>query len=104
MLTGGALLLIVSHAIGESPAWPPTPMALACWLYVAVAGSLIGYTAYLILLERTTPALATSYTCQSGRRPDSGRTLGQEWSQVRLAVMIVLSGVVLLMSRRADGG
>ena len=105
MLTGGALLLLVSQAIGERPSWPPAPMALACWMYVAVAGSLIGYTAYLILLERTTPALATSYTYVNPVVAlILGVTLGQEvvsgfeW----LAVLIVLCGVVLLMSRRAE--
>jgi drug/metabolite transporter (DMT)-like permease len=105
MLAGGALLLIASRAIGETPGWPPAPMALACWMYVAIAGSLIGYTAYLILLERTTPALATSYTYVNPVVAlILGVTLGQEtvsgfeW----LAVMVVLCGVVLLLPRRAD--
>lgn len=105
MLTGGALLLIASRAIGEAPAWPPAPLALLCWVYVAIAGSLIGYSAYLLLLERTTPALATSYTYVNPVVALLlGVTLGQEvvsrfeW----LAVMIVLCGVVLLMSRKAE--
>ena len=106
MLTGGALLVLASRAIGETPSWPPAPLALACWIYVAIAGSLIGYTAYLILLERTTPALATSYTYVNPVVAlILGVTLGQEtvsrfeW----LAVFVVLCGVVLLMSRRAEG-
>ena len=101
MLTGGALLLLASRAIGETPSWPPAPLALACWMYVAFAGSLIGYSAYLILLERTTPALATSYTYVNPVVAlILGVTLGQEtvsgfeW----LAVSVVLCGVVLLMS------
>jgi drug/metabolite transporter (DMT)-like permease len=105
MLIGGALLLAVSRLIGETPTWPPAPMALACWVYVAIAGSLIGYTAYLILLERTTPALATSYTYVNPVVAlILGVTLGQEtvsrfeW----LAVVIVLCGVVLLMSRPGE--
>jgi len=105
MLSGGALLIVASRAIGEAPVWPPAPMALACWLYVAIAGSLIGYTAYLILLERTTPTLATSYTYVNPVVAlILGVTLGQEtvsgfeW----LAVAIVLCGVILLMSRRAE--
>ena len=105
MLIGGALLIAVSRLIGEKPGWPPAPLALACWVYVAIAGSLIGYTAYLILLERTTPALATSYTYVNPVVAlILGVTLGQEtvsgfeW----LAVIIVLCGVVLLMSRPAE--
>lgn len=106
MLTGGAVLLLASRAIGETPGWPPAPLALACWLYVAIAGSLIGYTAYLVLLERTTPALATSYTYVNPVIAlILGVALGQEtvsrfeW----LAVTVVLCGVVLLMARRATG-
>ena len=104
MLIGGALLLVASGAIGESPGWPPAPLALACWLYVAIAGSLIGYTAYLVLLERTTPALATSYTYVNPVVAlVLGVTLGEEtvsrfeW----FAVLVVLSGVVMLMWPRS---
>jgi drug/metabolite transporter (DMT)-like permease len=106
MLTGGALLLAASGAIGETPAWPPAPVALLCWIYVTIAGSLISYTSYLILLERTTPALATSYTYVNPVVAlILGVTLGQEivtpfeW----LAVLVVLCGVVLLMWRRQGG-
>jgi drug/metabolite transporter (DMT)-like permease len=106
MLIGGAVLLLASVVIGEKPSWPPSPLALECWVYVAVAGSLISYTAYLTLLERTTPALATSYTYVNPVVAlVLGVTLGQEsvtgfeW----LAVLIVLCGVVLLLSRRPDG-
>lgn len=104
MLVGGALLLVASAIIGEKPSWPPTSLALLCWGYVAIAGSLVSYSAYLILLERTTPALATSYTYVNPVVALLlGVTLGEEivtryeW----LAVAIVLGGVVLLMSRPA---
>ena len=105
MLVGGVILLIASRAVGEQPAWPPAPLALLCWAYVMIAGSLISYTAYLILLERTTPALATSYTYVNPVVALLlGVTLGQEvvsrfeW----LAVAIVLCGVILLMWPRAE--
>ena len=105
MLVGGVILLIASSAIGEQPAWPPAPLALLCWAYVMIAGSLISYTAYLILLERTTPALATSYTYVNPVVALLlGVTLGQEvvsrfeW----LAVAIALCGVILLMWPRAE--
>ena len=104
MLVGGVLLLLASSVIGEKPGWPPAPLALLCWGYVAVAGSLISYSAYLILLERTTPALATSYTYVNpvvalllGVTLGQELVTGYEW----LAVAIVLSGVVLLMWPRS---
>jgi drug/metabolite transporter (DMT)-like permease len=61
MLTGGVLLLVFALAIGER--WPaaPTPSASLALVYLAVAGSLIGFTAYLYLLNTVRPALATSY-------------------------------------------
>ncbi len=106
MLVGGAVLLAASRAIGEAPTWPPAPIALACWVYVMIAGSLISYTAYLTLLERTTPALATSYTYVNpvvalllGVTLGEELVSGFEW----MAVAVVLSGVVLLMWRRAPG-
>jgi drug/metabolite transporter (DMT)-like permease len=100
MLVGGAVLMIASWAIGERPTWPPAPIAMVCWVYVMIAGSLISYTSYLVLLERTTPALATSYTYVNPVVALLlGVTLGQElvtgfeW----IAVAVVLCGVVLLM-------
>ena len=92
--------LVGSLAIGESPVWPPSPVALISWLYVAIAGSLISYTAYMILLERTRPSLAASYTYVNPIVAlVVGVTLGAEivttfeWC----AAGAVLCGVVLLM-------
>jgi drug/metabolite transporter (DMT)-like permease len=103
MLTGGVVLLIASWAIGEMPTWPPQPVALASWVYVVFAGSLISYTAYLVLLERTSPSLATSYTYVNPIVAlILGVTLGAEvvTNYEWLAVFVVLCGVVLLMWRR----
>ena len=103
MLTGGLMLLAASWAVGEAPAWPPEPVALASWAYLAFAGSLISYTAYMVLLERTTPSLAASYTYVNPVVAlILGVTLGHELvtSYEWLAVSVVLVGVVLLMWRR----
>lgn len=104
MLIGGLLLLLASWAVGEAPMWPPQPLALASWAYLAFAGSLISYTAYMVLLERTTPSLAASYTYVNPVVALAlGVTLGHE--QVTafewVAVCVVLAGVVLLLWRRA---
>jgi drug/metabolite transporter (DMT)-like permease len=104
MLVGGILLLLGSWLVGEHPVWPPDTRGLLSWVYLMVCGSLIGYTAYMVLLERTTPGLAASYTYVN---PVVAMTLGValgdelvtgfEW----FSVAIVLAGVVLLMWRRA---
>jgi drug/metabolite transporter (DMT)-like permease len=61
MLTGGVSVLLISLALGErmpaSPAWRSTT-AVA---YLAVMGSLVGFTAYAFLLRHTRAAVATSY-------------------------------------------
>ncbi len=61
MLTGGVILLAFALVVGER--WPAAPSASASLavVYLAVAGSLIGFTAYLYLLNTVRPALATSY-------------------------------------------
>lgn len=61
MLCGGAVLMLISLALGEQPSWPPQPLALAAWLYLVVFGSLIAFSAYLYLLAHASPAMATSY-------------------------------------------
>ncbi|MBN8726551.1 MAG: drug/metabolite exporter YedA [Xanthomonadales bacterium] len=61
MLTGGAVLLAFSLLVGER--WPEAP-ALSANLaiaYLAIAGSLVAFSAYLYLLNAVRPALATSY-------------------------------------------
>jgi drug/metabolite transporter (DMT)-like permease len=62
MVAGGLLLLFAAWLVGERPELPPQPVAMASLLYLMVAGSLVGYTAYMLLLRHTTPSLAASYT------------------------------------------
>jgi drug/metabolite transporter (DMT)-like permease len=104
MLVGGLMLLSASWLAGEQPTLPPDPRALACWLYLVVAGSLVGFSAYMVLLQRTSASLASSYTFVN---PVIGLVLGVtiggetvstlEWA----AAGVVSAGVVLLlMSRR----
>ena len=103
MFAGGALLLLASWLIGERPAWPPDGRALASWGYLVVAGSVIGFSAYMVLLQRASTALASSYTFVN---PIIGLVLGVvlggeavsalEWS----AAAVVCAGVVLLLISR----
>jgi drug/metabolite transporter (DMT)-like permease len=61
MLVGGVFAAIIGLASGERlhalPALEPT----LAMLYLAVAGSILGFTAYVWLLHHVRPALATSY-------------------------------------------
>jgi drug/metabolite transporter (DMT)-like permease len=99
MLCGGAVLMVLAFAAGEQPQWPPQPAAVAAWFYLVVFGSLIAFNAYMLLLERTSAAVASSYTFVN---PIIAMLLGVavlgevvttfEW----MAAGVVLLGLVLL--------
>jgi drug/metabolite transporter (DMT)-like permease len=107
MLAGGVVLLLMSALAGESPQWPLSwqhdSRAILCWLYLVVAGSLLGFSAYMVLLQRTSAALASSYSLVN---PVIGLLLGVlvggemvsagEW----LAAAVVAVGVMLLLFGR----
>ncbi len=100
MLLGGLMLLAASLAACEAPVWPPDARALLCWTYLVVAGSLIGFSAYMVLVQRASPALASSYAFVN---PVIGLVLGVtlggefvsrgEW----LAAGVIAAGVVLIL-------
>jgi drug/metabolite transporter (DMT)-like permease len=99
MLCGGAVLMLISLALGEQPSWPPTPLAAAAWLYLVVFGSLIAFSAYLYLLAHASPAMATSYAFVNplialflGVAVASESVTGGEW----IACGVVLAGVFLI--------
>jgi drug/metabolite transporter (DMT)-like permease len=100
MLCGGVFLLGLSAATGEAPQWPPETGAAMAWVYLVVAGSLIGFNAYMVLLARTSAGLASSYSFVN---PVIAMLLGvtvagevvtdYEWA----AAGVVLAGVVLML-------
>lgn len=61
MLAGGVLLVALGLLTGER--WPaaPTVHGTAALAYLAIFGSIIGFGAYLWLLDHVRPALASSY-------------------------------------------
>jgi drug/metabolite transporter (DMT)-like permease len=64
MICGGAILLMLSATQGE---WKQfslarvTALSFGSWLYLTLAGSLLGYTAYVWLLHASTPARVSTY-------------------------------------------
>ena len=103
MICGSVLLLLVSAAVGERPAWPPQPLAAGSWVYLIVFGSLLAFNAYMVLLGRVSAALASSYTFVN---PVIALALGIwlggetvtsfEWA----AAAVITAGVVLLIVGR----
>jgi drug/metabolite transporter (DMT)-like permease len=62
MICAGVLLLALSKLSGEHMLGPITLTAIASWIYLVVAGSLIGLTVYTWLLDKASPALVATHT------------------------------------------
>jgi drug/metabolite transporter (DMT)-like permease len=61
MLGGGAVLAGASWLRGEHFAASPSARSVGALAYLAVFGSLVAFSAYLYLLARVRPAIASSY-------------------------------------------
>lgn len=100
MITGGAIVLLLSVAIGEKIMAIPTWRSISAVLYLGIVGSLVGFTAYVYLLGRVRPALATSYAYVN---PVIAVLLGMWILGERIhgagmiAMVIILTGVILVM-------
>ena len=64
MICGGMLLLLVGTAMGEARHFHPgsiTPASRAAFVYLTLLGSLVGFSAYVWLLQVSTPARVSTY-------------------------------------------
>jgi drug/metabolite transporter (DMT)-like permease len=61
MFCGGITLAAIALIRGEHIPAMPSPHAIGALIYLIVAGSLLGFSAYIYLLANTRPALAASY-------------------------------------------
>jgi drug/metabolite transporter (DMT)-like permease len=101
MIGGGALVLLCSLAMGEHIVAIPTWRSLGAVLYLAVVGSLVGFTAYMYLLGKVRPSLATSYAYVN---PIIAVALGVWFAQEKItlieiaAMIVILAGVVLVVA------
>ncbi len=108
MLTGGAIMTVVSRVAGEP--WPTLSevpaSALVAWAYLAVAGSLVAYSAYTYLLRTTRPAVATSYSYVNPAIAVAvGVALGNErvGPEIVLSVGLVVMATLLVVLQRSRG-
>jgi drug/metabolite transporter (DMT)-like permease len=106
MLTGGGFLLLMGFIRGERISTIPTTQALLAWLYLIFFGSLLAFSAYMYLLSRVRPALATSYAFVN---PMVAVVLGSliaderitAFGLIGMAVILISVGVITLSRRRA---
>ncbi len=64
MMAGGALQLLTGLILGEAQrfSWAAiTPTSAWAWVYLTAIGSLVGFTAYVWLLQVSTPARVSTY-------------------------------------------
>ena len=64
MLAGGILLGVVASALGETQDFHPRAVSPTAWfslIYLIVAGSIIGFTAYVWLIHHESPTKVGTY-------------------------------------------
>jgi drug/metabolite transporter (DMT)-like permease len=95
LMIGGAALCVVSPLVGEAmlktPGWPEW----GAFLYLMLLGMLVGFTAYLHLLRRTKPALATSYAFVN---PVLTTLLGWWLLGEEITSRLIVSGAIIVAS------
>ena len=104
MLTGSVLMLIAALVTGERFVGIPSPGATGAMLYLVVAGSIFGFTAYIWLLHHVRPALATSYAYVNPPIAVLFGALlaGEQFTRHDLGAMaVILVGVVIITLAKA---
>lgn len=102
MLAGGSVLVLIGLLRGEGSAFHITQISNASWIgwiYLVTFGSLVGFTAYIYLLQAVSPAKASTYAYVNplvavflgwaiASEPVTPRTLG--------AAAVILAGVAMI--------
>ena len=105
MMAGGSFLLVLAAVNGEASKFSferVTLLSAGSWLYLTVAGSLVGFTCYVWLLHATTPARVATYAyvnpfiavllgCTIGREAFSHELL-LAGALIILAVVLIVRG------------
>lgn len=98
MFLGGLLLAAGSMVLGEFPKFHPTAVSGAVWwslAYLIVAGSLIGFTAYVWLIHHQSPTKVGTYAYVN---PAVAVLLGYFFASEPLGLRAVLGTACVLVS------
>jgi drug/metabolite transporter (DMT)-like permease len=107
MLAGGVLLALAAAALGEFRNFHPSTVSSAAWLsllYLIVAGSIIGFTAYVWLIHHESPTKVATYAYVNPVMAVLlGYFLGGEGLSFRtiLGTLFVLISVVVIITTPA---
>lgn len=102
LTVAGLALLLLAAGLGDFARWQPAAVPVHAWAslaYLAVFGSVIGFSAYLYLLRRVPPAVVATYAFVN---PIVALLLGfllagEVLSPRTLAATVVVLGAVLLI-------
>lgn len=104
-LIAGIVLDIIGLAIGEGPRFHPSPRSLIALLYLAIVGTMLGYSAYMYALARlriTTTSLYT-YINPIVAVILGWLVLGERLTPISFAgIGIILGGMVLVQRSRRE--
>ena len=98
MLAGGILLTIASGLFGEFRTFDPSTVSRAAWLsllYLIVAGSIAGFTAYVWLIHHESPTKVGTYACVN---PVVAVILGYFLAGEELGLRTILGTAFVLVS------
>ena len=108
MLTGGVLLTLTAALLGEFRGFHVQTVSRGAWLalaYLIVAGSIIGFTAYVWLIHHESPTKVATYAYVNPVvAVVLGYFLGGESLGLRtvLGALFVLTSVVVITSTKAE--
>jgi drug/metabolite transporter (DMT)-like permease len=98
MLAGGVMLAIAAGAAGELGQFHPSAVSASAWLsllYLIVAGSIAGFTAYLWLIHRESPTRVGTYAYVN---PVVAVLLGYWMGGEPLGLRTIVGGLLVLVS------
>jgi drug/metabolite transporter (DMT)-like permease len=98
MLAGGVFLVLAAAALGEFPHFHPWTVSQGAWLsllYLIVAGSIIGFTAYVWLIDHESPTKVGTYAYVN---PVVAVLLGYFLAGEALGLRTILGTLLILVS------
>lgn len=96
MISASAAMLVLAFLTGEPAAfslWRVSPRSIASWVYLVLAGSIVGYTAYIYLLGQVSAAKVATYAYVN---PVIAVLLGWAFANEPIGARTILAAVVIL--------
>jgi drug/metabolite transporter (DMT)-like permease len=108
MIGGGTSLLVAGLIHGEAAQFHPYGFSMESVLalgYLAILGSVVGFTAYNWLLKATTPSRASTYAyVNPAVAVVLGRTIGGEaiTSRMMMSLCVIVAAVIIITTARKE--